>query len=223
MNLYDEEKREGKKTACSVQKVEKSYKTNSRILGPVSLNVYEGEILGLRGANGAGKSTLLKIMSGVITPDIGSCMWSKSAKENLAYVPQDIALYMTLSGMENLEFWGAVHGLPRSVLKTRSRWLLEKMGLSEKAEMPVNSYSGGMCRRLHFASGLVASPKLLLLDEPTVGADAQSADIILSMLKPIKDTGCAIVLVTHQQGELEKVCDRIITLEKGCIAEEVKI
>ena len=211
---------ETQQLVCELEKVEKYYTPGNNVLGPISLRIYEGEILGLKGSNGAGKSTLLKIIAGVLSPDKGSCSLTVKTRERLAYVPQDVSLYMSLSGLENIEFWGAVCGLPSSILGKRNKWLLEKLDLIDKSKEPVSSYSGGMCRRLHFATGLIGSPKLLLLDEPTVGADKHSVDVILSMLESLREMDCTIVLVTHQEGELQRVCNRIITLDSGLIVKE---
>lgn len=204
---------------CTLKNIEKYYNTGSNILGPLSLSINSGEILGLRGHNGAGKSTLLKILAGVEKPNKGQYIHNIELDGLISYVPQDIALYTTLSAIDNLNFWGTVYGLPRKVRKTRSNWLLQQMELSTKANDKVSTYSGGMCRRLHLATALMITPKLLLLDEPTVGADFHSVEIILSLLQNLKQRGCAIVFVSHQSGELEKVCDRIIKLENGRIID----
>lgn len=197
--------------------VQKCFGTGPAALGPVSLHIYPGEILGLRGPNGAGKSTLLKLLAGVLRPDGGTILRHQDLTGLVGYVPQEVALYTSMSGLENLAFWGAVYGLPRKPCAARSRWLLERMELTEKAREPVFAYSGGMRRRLHLASALMVTPKLLLLDEPTVGADPRSAQVILSTLEHVRGLGCAVVLVTHQAGELEQVSDRILTLEAGRI------
>lgn len=204
---------------CILENVEKYYCKGCKVLGPISLSVFQGEILGLRGQNGAGKSTLLKILAGVIQPDTGRYIQREDLRGQVGYVPQDVALYTSLSGLDNLYFWGAVYGLPHKAAVARSRWLLHLMELTEKAHTPVSAYSGGMRRRLHLATAMMITPKLLLLDEPTVGADLHSAKLILSTLENLRSRGCGIVLVTHQAGELEMVCDRIITLENGHILD----
>ena len=110
--------------------------------------------------------------------------------------------------------------MPPKVLSARSRWLLEKLDLTDKGRERVSAYSGGMKRRLHLATALMVTPALLLLDEPTVGADERSAAIILDMLDHLRGMGCGVVLISHRAGELEGLCDRIITLEGGLIVGE---
>lgn len=206
------------KLLCTLEGVEKRYDTGPAALGPVSLEVHSGEILGIRGPNGAGKSTLLQLLAGTLRPDRGTLTHHGSGP--IGYVPQDVALYQTLSGLDNLSFWGAVYGLPRQAIAARSRWLLDRLELTGKGKEKVSAYSGGMRRRLHLATALMATPELLLLDEPTVGADPHSADLILSTLEGLRDRGCGIVLVSHQYGELERVCGRVLTLEAGRITAE---
>ena len=206
---------------CVLKDAEVRYGRAPAALGPIYLEVFPGEILGLRGANGAGKSTALKVLAGVLRPDAGACVRDSALAGATSYVPQEVALYEDLSGEENLRFWGMAWGLPRKAAAARSRWLLEKLELEEKARAPVYAYSGGMQRRLNLAAALMRIPKLLLLDEPTVGADGRSAELILSMVEHLKGQGCAVVMTTHQAGELERLSDRLITLEKGkLIAEE---
>lgn len=203
---------------CSLRDAVKGY-GGTPALGPVSLDIYPGELIGLRGPNGAGKSTLLKILAGLLTPDAGTCVRQKELTGFVSYLPQDVALYETMSVRDNLKFWGTVYGLPAGAIRARSRWLLERLELTEKANAPARACSGGMLRRLHLASALMTTPKLLLLDEPTVGADPHSAQLILSLLEHFRAQNCATVLVSHRPGELEQVCTRILTLEQGRLAE----
>ena len=210
----------GEQSLCTLERAEKWYSRSAPALGPVSLEVRPGEILGIRGPNGAGKSTLLALMAGSLRPDRGSCVRSPQVLGHIGYVPQDLSLYHTLTGLDNLKFWGIACGLPRKAIAARSRWLLERMDLSDRGKDPVSAYSGGMQRRLHLATALMATPRLLLLDEPTVGADERSAGLILSMLKHLQGQGCAVVLISHSPGELERVCSRILTLEAGLITNE---
>lgn len=205
---------------CRLDGVVKGYGPNTpAALGPISLEVHAGEILGVRGPNGAGKSTLMGVLAGVLRPDSGAVEYGQGVRESIGYVPQELSLYSTLSGLDNLRFWGAACGLPRKAIAARSRWLLERMELSGKGHQPVSAYSGGMKRRLHLASALMVTPRLLLLDEPTVGADGHSARLILDTLVHLRDMGCGVVLISHQAGELERVCGRILTLEGGRPAE----
>jgi len=192
------------------------------VLSGVDLEVRAGELLGLRGANGAGKSTLLKLLAGLLEPDAGTCERDPALAGRVSYIPQDVALYRDLTVLEDLRFWAAVYGLPRKAADARSRWLLERLELTEKAHVPAGTCSGGQLRRLHLATGLVRTPGLLLLDEPTVGADERSAQLILSVLTDLRARGCATVLVSHRAGELEAVCDRIVCLEGGRLTGEVR-
>ena len=192
----------------------------STVLGPVSLVLEKGEILGIRGKNGAGKSTLIKIITGIIKENSGTVNLSADTKDAIGYVPQDIALYPTLSGKNNLEFWAGLYGIRGKRKNIRIQWLLEKMQLTDKANVPVEEYSGGMKRRLNLAAALLTTPKAFILDEPTVGADIQSVDIILSMMTHIRDLGAGVIFVSHRDDELERICDRIITLDEGLITDK---
>ncbi|MDF3002680.1 MAG: glnQ [Bacillota bacterium] len=220
-NATDEEsamkKIENTMPVCTLNQVEKRFQKGTCGLGPLSLELYGGEILGVLGNNGAGKSTLLKIIAGIIRPDAGACRHHEDLTGRIGYVPQEIALYGTLSGMDNLRFWGQVYGLGRKAVALRSRWILEQMELSEKGSMPVSTYSGGMQRRLHLASALMVTPRLLLLDESTVGADMHSVDLILSMMEHLRNEGCSLVFISHRAEEIARVCDRTVTLENGLV------
>ncbi|MCI8423402.1 MAG: ABC transporter ATP-binding protein [Lawsonibacter sp.] len=198
---------------CTLTGVEKGY--GAFTLGPLSLTVYAGEILGLRGANGAGKSTLLALLAGALRPDRGERVLVPEAAGQIAIVPQELSLYDTLTVLDNLRFWGLAQGLPRRAVEARSRWLLEALGLSDRGRQPVSACSGGMKRRAHLATALMTTPRLLLLDEPTVGADQPSVERMLALLKHFARQGCGIVLISHQAGELARVSSRILTLEAG--------
>ena len=205
---------------CRLTEVEKRYDTHAApVLGPLSLEVHAGQILGIRGPNGAGKSTLLNVLAGVLIPDRGTVTYAPGVQGHVGYVPQELSLYNVLTGLDNLRFWGLACGLPSKAISTRSRWLLDQMELTEKAKKPVSTYSGGMKRRLHLASALMVTPRLLLLDEPTVGADTRSTRLILDTLTHLRTLGCGIVLISHQAGELEQVCQSILTLQAGRFPE----
>lgn len=201
-------------TLCTLTGVEKRY-GSALVLGPVTLSLGAGEILGIQGPNGAGKSTLLDIMAGVLAPEKGQCHYAGTARGRIGYVPQELSLYSALTGMENLRFWGLAWGLPSKAAATRGRWLLEQLDLKDKAALPVSAYSGGMKRRLHLATALMATPAVLLLDEPTVGADDTSVELILAMLCRLQDRGCAIAMTSHHAGELERICTRVAVLKDG--------
>lgn len=205
---------------CALRDVTKCYARRAApALGPISLSAAGGEILGVRGPNGAGKSTLLGILAGVLRPSGGE----RSCACRVGYVPQELSLYSALTAAENLRFWGLAQGLPGKITSVRARWLLGELELSDKGDALVSALSGGMKRRLHLATALMATPELLLLDEPTVGADDRSAALILALLGRLAGQGCGIVLTSHRAGELEQVCSRILTLEAGRpVREEVR-
>ena len=194
--------------------VEKWYGSN-RVLGPVSLSISAGEVLGVFGSNGSGKSTLLSILAGVLAPDLGSVVRADCLKGAVGYVPQDIALYPTLSVWDNLRFWADVYGLPPRAARARIRWLLQLMQLEDKARARVENCSGGMKRRVNLACAMVITPRILLLDEPSVGTDAESAQIVLSTVERLSQGGTAVVMNTHVKQELERVSDRILLLQAG--------
>lgn len=199
--------------------IEKSY-GGKRVLGPVSLTVGAGELLAVRGPNGAGKSTLLAILAGVLRPDQGAVELSPEARGAVGYVPQELSLYESLTAAENLRFWGIAAGMPGGAVKARTGWLLGQLGLEEKAGSPVLALSGGMKRRLHLASALMTTPGLLVLDEPTVGADPESAELILKLLRHMCALGTPVVMATHEARDM-RFSDRVLALDGGLIAGEV--
>ncbi len=201
---------------CVLTGIEKQYGAQ-RVLGPLSLRVEQGQVLGIRGSNGAGKTTLLNVLAGVTAPDKGSVSRSAELQKAVGLVPQDIALYPSLSGKDNLRFWADVYGLPAKAAKARVEWLLQLVQLQKKGRERVENYSGGMKRRLNLAAALMITPKLLLLDEPTVGADAASTEIILSTVLHLKENGCSTVMISHHEDQLRRVCSHILTLEAGLI------
>ncbi len=187
-----------------------------RVLGPVSLEVRAGELAALRGPNGAGKSTLLAVLAGVLRPDGGTV----ERCGPVGYVPQELSLYESLTAGENLRFWGLAAGMPDWAIRARVRWLLERLGLEDRAGAQVSALSGGMKRRLHLASALMVTPDLLLLDEPTVGADGDSAELILALLRHVCSLGTAVLMATHEERDLA-ACHRVIGLEAGRLTGEV--
>lgn len=186
-----------------------------RILDGVTLDVCAGEVLGIRGSNGAGKTTLLSVMAGTLKPSSGTRTASNELEGGVCMVPQDIALYPSLTGKQNLEFWAEAYGLHGKREKARVKYLLDLMNLTDKAKKRVETYSGGMKRRLNMAAALVITPKLLLLDEPTVGADDASVEVMLSTVRRLSERGTAVVLISHIGEDIDSLCTRVITLEKG--------
>lgn len=209
-----------------VEDLHKSY-GSLRAVDGISLEVSEGELFGFLGPNGAGKTTTLSMISGLLKPDHGRVsiaqidVWSspKAAKRLLGLVPQDLALYEELSARENLMFWGSLFDLPRSQLKANIDLWLDRVGLKDRAKEPVSKFSGGMKRRLNLAIGLVHNPRVVLLDEPTVGIDPQARKNILDIVRDIAKEGTTILFTTHHLEEAESLCDRIAIMDHGRILE----
>lgn len=192
----------------------------------ISFEVEEGEIFGLLGPNGAGKSTTVSILSGILPPSRGDVRLAGidvvhnpvAAKAMIGVVPQDVALYDELSAAENLSFFGRLHGLSGARLRERLAFILETVGLAERAREPVKRYSGGMKRRLNLAVGLLHQPKILILDEPTVGIDPQGRVRILDVVRQEAASNSTTVLyTTHYMDEAESLCDRVAIMDEGRI------
>jgi ABC-2 type transport system ATP-binding protein len=194
-------------------------------LAGVDFTVKEGEIFGLLGPNGAGKTTTISIVAGLLNADSGSVRVSgldnrrdaKRVKEMLGVVPQDIALYEELSGRENLIFWGGLYGLSGKRLREEADRVLDLVGLADRAKDPVREYSGGMKRRLNLSAGLIHRPKVILLDEPTLGIDPQARLTILDIIRDGVSEGMTAIYTTHYLEEAEKLCDRIAIIDRGKI------
>jgi ABC-2 type transport system ATP-binding protein len=186
-----------------------------------SLSVAEGQIHALLGPNGAGKSTLMRIITGQMrnySGEVfirGSKIPDQDALRLIGYAPQPISLYTTLTAMENLRFFGTMAGMPGSGLNERAENVLDEMGLSSHALKYVNTYSGGMLRRLNLAVALLHSPKLLLLDEPTVGVDPQSRNHIYETLCRLNTEGMTILLCTHIMEEAQRLCSHVTLVDQG--------
>jgi ABC-type Na+ transport system ATPase subunit NatA len=169
----------------------------------VSLSLGEGELLGLLGPNGAGKTTLIRAIAGRVRLDggtislYGHTLEPERPRPDLGVVPQENALYPLLTARENLETFGQLNGLDGKRLRERVAWALEWSGLAERARSPVRTFSGGMKRRLNLACGVLHEPKLVLLDEPTVGVDPQSRESIYDMLGALRARGTSLLLTTH--------------------------
>jgi ABC-2 type transport system ATP-binding protein len=193
----------------------------TQALRGVSLELGEGELLGLLGPNGAGKTTLVRALAGRVRLDGGAIeLFGRrlSATENrdgLGVVPQEIALYPLLTARENLEAFGSFNGLRGAALRDRVAWALDWTGLSERAREPIRRFSGGMRRRLNIACGVLHEPRVILLDEPTVGVDPQSRERIYEMLDRLRANGVSLLLTTHQLDEAEARCERIVIVDHG--------
>jgi len=212
------------KTMIQIQSLSKNY-GQFTAADNINFAVNAGEIFGLLGPNGAGKSTTINCISGLLKPSLGEVSINQhsilndaiNAKASLGLVPQDLALYEDLSGMENLNFWGQAYGLSGAHLNQRIKTVLDQVGLTSRAKDLVNTYSGGMKRRLNFACAILHEPKALLLDEPTVGVDPQSREHLLSAVEQLKSQGTAVLYTTHYMEEAERLCDRIAIIDHGKI------
>jgi ABC-2 type transport system ATP-binding protein len=189
----------------------------------ITLELRNGECLGLLGPNGAGKSTLIRAIVGRVVPNagrvavFGSPASSDSAREALGWVPQELALYPRLTCKENLETFGRYHGLAGTGLQQAVAWCLDWSSLQDRAGDLAKNLSGGMRRRLNMAAGIIHRPKLVLMDEPTVGVDPQSRGRIFEMIEELHGEGTAIIYTTHYMEEAERLCDRIAIVDHGRI------
>lgn len=210
-----------------VQNLSKRYDDQFALEG-VNLHIGAGEFYGLLGPNGAGKSTTINILSGIIAPDTGQVSIGGVSllgqmhdyKMSIGVVPQEIALYNELSAFDNLMFWGGLYGISKVNLQKRIAELLQLIGLSDRANDKIKNYSGGMKRRINIASALLHNPKVLFLDEPTVGIDPQSRNLIFDVLRQLHCGGMTIVYTTHYMEEAERLCQRIGIIDNGRIMVE---
>jgi ABC-2 type transport system ATP-binding protein len=194
----------------------------------LSFTVAEGEIYGLLGPNGAGKTTTISMICGLLVPDSGIVRVAGMdvraepgrVKALMGYVPQEIALYEELSALENVGFWGRLYGLSGKDLDRRAREVLTRVGLWDRAKEAVKKYSGGMKRRVNLAAALLHEPKLLLLDEPTVGIDPQARLNILDVIREVAAAGTTILYTTHYMDEAEHLCHRIGIMDHGRLLAE---
>jgi ABC-2 type transport system ATP-binding protein len=190
-------------------------------LDGASFELRHGELLALLGPNGAGKTTLIRAIAGRVRLDggdirfLGEPLPPGPTHPALGIVPQDIALYRLMSARENLEVFGALQGLAGAELKRQISWALEHTGLADRAAEPVHTFSGGMRRRLNIACGIVHRPRVVLLDEPTVGVDPQSRDRIYDMLAALTADGVSLLLTTHHLEEAEARCSRTVIIDHG--------
>ena len=202
----------------------KDYGTR-RAVDAIDLDVARGEIVGLLGPNGAGKTTTISMVCGVVTPTRGSVTIGGivladkpyEAKAKLGLVPQDLAVYEELSATQNLTYFGSLYGLTGKRLADRIAYVLDVVGLGERAKEPVKKFSGGMKRRLNIAAGLVHEPDLLVLDEPTVGVDPQSRNHIFEVVRALHKAGTTVVYTSHYMEEVEALCDRVAIMDAGKI------
>ena len=191
----------------------------------VSFSAGARQVFGLLGPNGAGKSTTINCISGLLAPTMGHISVcghnivsdGKAARRSLGIVPQELALYEDLPAVENLRYWGQAYGLRGDELETRTREVLDHIGLADRAKDLPKEFSGGMKRRLNFGCGIVHKPQVLLLDEPTVGVDPQSRAKLFDLVETERDAGACILYTTHYMEEAERLCDSLAIIDHGKI------
>lgn len=191
----------------------------------VNFNIEEGEIFGLLGPNGAGKSTTISMICGLLKYDSGEIRIDGlsvkeqpiEVKKRIGLVPQELALYESLTAAENVRFFGKLYGLRGSLLKERTEEALAFTGLSDRAKEKPSTFSGGMKRRLNIACAIMHRPKLIIMDEPTVGIDPQSRNHILDSVKALNKLGSTIIYTSHYMEEVAAICDRVAIMDKGHI------
>ncbi|MCC8352936.1 ABC transporter ATP-binding protein [Bacillus sp. AF23] len=204
------------------ENIKKAYEKKTIVKG-ISFSLKKGESFGLLGPNGAGKSTTISLISGLVPLDGGEITVggyaigkdTNKAKQKIGIVPQEIALYPTLAAQENLVFWGKMYGLTHGEAKKRSAEVLEYVGLTERAKDKIETFSGGMKRRINIGAALMHKPELLIMDEPTVGIDPQSRNHILETVKQLNETGMTVIYTSHYMEEVEYLCDRIGIIDQG--------
>jgi ABC-2 type transport system ATP-binding protein len=205
-----------------VQNITKSFGDHKAVDG-VSFNVEAGEVFGLLGPNGAGKSTLVGMVSTLLAPTSGDVVVDghsvikepMAVKQTIGVVPQEVALYPMLSARENLNFWAKMYGMSSVDIKDRTAVVLEIVDLTDRADERIDTYSGGMTRRINIAAGLLHRPKVLFMDEPTVGIDPQSRNHILETVKRLNEDGLTVIYTSHYMEEVEFLCHRIAIVDHG--------
>jgi len=188
----------------------------------LSLEIKEGEIFGFLGPNGAGKSTVVNMATGRLGPDQGTISigdfgapTEAATRFHIGIAPQQLSLYDELTARENLVFFGSIYGLQGEALQKQVDWALEFVNIRDRENDPLHQFSGGMMRRVNLAAAILHEPKLLLLDEPTVGVDPQSRNAILERIQDMRTRGCTIVYTSHYMEEVERICDRIGIIDHG--------
>ena len=217
---------ESPRYAIVLENFTKEYK-DVRAVDDLTLHVAEGKIFGMLGPNGSGKTTTINCLSGLVQPTSGNLqvgghnVQSEPGKvrEVLGICPQETALYPFLSGRENIELFGNLYCVPKENLKENVDYVIEKVGLRGDARRRAGKYSGGMKRRVSVAMALVQDPKVVFLDEPTVGMDPQSRRAIWDFVRELKDKGKTILLTTHYMEEAEQLCDEVAIIDHGKLIE----
>ena len=208
-----------------IKKIAKEY-GDMIAVNDIDLKVKKGEIFGILGPNGAGKSTLIGMICGLIKRTSGEIIYEEKEtkirkfKENIGIVPQDFALYWDLTAEENIEFFCSLYGFRGKDLKTRVNNVLDFVGLTDVRNKKASEFSGGMKRRLNIGCAIAHSPKLIIMDEPTVGIDPQSRNHILKSVLKLRDEGATVIYTSHYMQEVDDICDRIAIVDKGNVIAE---
>ena len=214
----------------AIDDISKKYKSASfESLSNVSFSIKAGNTIGILGPNGAGKTTLISILCGLIEATKGLVSYHTEnnkiitgveLKKIIGFVPQEYAFYHELTPIQNLDYFGSLYNLTKDEIKNKSTDLLSILGLSEVANKKINTFSGGMKRKVNLAIGLIHSPSILFLDEPTVGVDVQSKLAIIEFLKETSQQGTTIIYTSHHLSEAEDFCDQLLLISKGKIVAE---
>lgn len=202
----------------NIKNIRKTY-GNEITLKNISLTIQRGTCFGIIGPNGAGKSTLMKIIVGIIQPNLGSISLQAEEEANwtdkIGYIPQEVCLEDTITAKQQLEFYGEVHRLTKKERIVRVDEVLKEVGLFDRKEDKISTFSSGMKRRLHIGCALLHQPEIILMDEPTVGIDPQSRQAIYTLIKRLVDQQCTILYSSHYIEEVEKICDDVAFMDEG--------
>ncbi len=211
-------------SVIELHSVSKKYAKSTRFsLEDISFSIKKGEKLGVFGPNGAGKTTLMSILCRIISETTGEVTYSDGNKNisnkaflhTIGYVPQDFSFYPELSPYQNLRYFGTLYAIPKIELNTRIEELLSVLGLHHVMHKKIETFSGGMKRRVNLAIGIINNPSILFLDEPTVGVDVQSKNAIMAYLEELNKKGTTIIYTSHHMNEAEEFCDTIVLLDQG--------
>ncbi|RLD27550.1 MAG: export ABC transporter ATP-binding protein [Bacteroidetes bacterium] len=210
-----------------VSNLSKSFDTIHAV-NNISFSIRKGEVFGLLGPNGAGKSTIINLMSTILKSDEGEILINENdikqnstiCKQLIGVVPQEISLYDEFSAVDNLIFWGSLYKVPAKILKQRIKNILKLIGLYDRKDDLIKTYSGGMKRRINIAAALLHNPEILFMDEPTVGVDPQSRNKIFEIIETLNQQGITIVYTTHYMEEVERLCKRIAIMDAGKIVAQ---
>lgn len=202
-----------------IKNLKKTFKDLTAV-DDLSLSISKGDIHGVLGPNGAGKSTTMNCLLGLVTPDSGEVYFGgdkklKSWKKNIGYVPQELAIYDEMTAEENVKFFCSLYGFSKAKLREKVAEALEFTGLTEVKDKKAGTFSGGMKRRLNIACGIAHNPQLIIMDEPTVGIDPQSRNLILENVKKLNEKGATVIYTTHYMPEVEEICNKITVIDHG--------